>query len=640
MRKRIAVFANGWGNEYLREVVMGAYEVAKENNIDLFSFVNFSRATDSFTHNLGEFNIFKLPDPDDFDGVILLVNSFNMKEEEAYVTQKLGKSKTPVISVEYNLDGTLSVNSDNYFGMHELAEHIIKVHGARDIVYIGGPKDHLESIERLAALSDAAKENGFAISDDNVLYGDWAKASAIDALSTWHLSHEKMPDAIVCANDVMAMGAVDFCKSHGYRVPKDVIVTGYDCTELAQNYEPSITSVSHEWVNMGKKTMEALLMQMDGDTSIAPIVMNTRFVCGESCGCKKGNQKNFVKMGRNPYYKKIELIDYDSHYRHMYINFRKADDAVSLHESLKLLFETENWMEGKNFTICLVPEYFSIVTDDQNLLMEGYSERMDIIFSLRDGVARPYEKLLHKEALFRMQAEQEKPQVYIVVPLSNEDKIYGFAILCRDMDIVLDNALYSWTRHMCQYLEQVRSNITITQLTGQLRKLSVTDALTGVYNRAGCEKIAYPMIRQHLDEGTSCVVLIADIDQMKAINDVYGHASGDFAVMTVADTLKKSVPSDWIISRCGGDEFFIGGCMDETFNVEHLIQSIMDALEKNIEEKKIHFPLSISIGYSIATPDGSHDVEEQYKEADRVMYYMKNEHKKRREQGSCANKNS
>lgn len=628
MRKRIAVFANGWGSEYLREVVTGAYAVAKENDVDVFTFVNFTRATDTYTQNLGEFNIFKLPDLYDYDGAILLVNSFNMAEEEAYVYEKARNSKIPVISVEYDLEGITTINSDNYFGMHELAQHVIGEHQAKQIVYIGGPKSHLESQERLAALKDVAKDHGLVITEDNILYGDWARASAVRALEKWSISHKEMPDVIVCANDVMAIGAVDYCRDHGYRVPEDVMVTGYDCTNFAQAYDPVITSVSHEWDSMGKRTMEILLQKMNGVENPEIEPMRTRFVCGESCGCQIHKKSEWGNMGRNPVYKKTEAVEFDSHFRHMYKEFRNAEDITGLHECMTGLYEREHWMESDQFTVCLEPEFFSIVDGDGNLLRDGYSDMVHVVCALKDGTARELEKISKREVLFRMQSESEEPRLYTVVPLSSEDRIYGFAILVRDLDIALDNTLYSLIRHISQDLEQFRRNVRIAELTKKLTMLSVTDVLTGIYNRAGCEKIAYPMIQEELERGGEGIVIIADVDRMKDINDGFGHASGDLALRTIADVLKRAVPEDWIVSRFGGDEFFVGGIGYDGLDMEEMSQRIMDELTYQIQKRRIKFDLSISIGYSILKPDGSHDVEQSLREADRKMYTVKDVHHK------------
>lgn len=638
MKKRVAVFANGWGCEYLREVVMGAYEVAAEADIDIFSFVDFSTMADTAIVNKGEINIFKLPDLHDFDGVILMANSFNMKEEETYMYEKVMASGIPCISVEYEFEGITTINTDNYAGMYQLTKHIIEDHGARRIVYFGGPQEHPENQIRLSAVLDVASENGVVIRDEDILYCDWAKVTATKTMEQWLKENEELPDVFICANDTMALGIADCLKDHGYSIPRDIMITGYDCTTLGQEYDPPITSVSHEWFNMGIKTMQILFAKMEGRDCGVPETMKTRMVCGGSCGCAYDRNKisDWDEFGRNPYYKKTEGFVFDSHFRHMYLAARKAESADMLNESFNFLFTAENWMESDNFMLCLEPEFFRIVENDDNLRIDGYSEKVDVICSLHDGKAREHEILPYRKAMFRVAEENAYPGIYIFVPLSGEGTIYGFAMLARDMDIVLENYLYSWTRHMNQYLEHIRRNMMIADLTQKLTVLSVTDVLTGVYNRAGCEKMAYPMLNDIKNAGETGVLMIADIDRMKVINDKYGHACGDLALRSVASVLRLKVPSDWIVARFGGDEFLLSGKMRADIDLKELVESITKELQAVVEREKFEFHLSISIGHVVIDPDSDFDVETSLREADQLMYLVKEGHHKKIDQENNA----
>ena len=115
MRKRIAVFVNGWGNDYLQQVVQGVSRRATQENIDIFLFVNYTAIAENQEYNVCELNIFRLPDLKDFDGVILMTNSFNLQEETDYLRQKLAEYPLPAVSLEYELEGIDSIISDNYF---------------------------------------------------------------------------------------------------------------------------------------------------------------------------------------------------------------------------------------------------------------------------------------------------------------------------------------------------------------------------------------------------------------------------------------------------------------------------------------------------------------------------------------------
>lgn len=89
----------------------------------------------------------------------------------------------------------------------------------------------------------------------------------------------------------------------------------------------------------------------------------------------------------------------------------------------------------------------------------------------------------------------------------------------------------------------------------ELRKLALTDALTGIYNRHGFDKHVTVYMKQYPEK--HCVGVQFDIDDFKLINDIYGHASGDKALQLLAESMRKFFPEHAVLGRKGGDEFCI-----------------------------------------------------------------------------------
>lgn len=629
MKKRIAVFAGGWSYEYVQDVLGGIAKVAKEENMDVFAFVNHSLRWDSPAQIQAEFNIFTLPDWDDFDGIILLGNSFNLVMETEYFKEKIKSAKCPVVSIESEFQGVPSVYTDNYAGMRELVEHIVEEHGVREILFIGGPQDHADSTERLRAVLDVAQEHGFSVPEDNVKFGDWGMASAIDLTLAWMEAHgNRLPDAIVGANDVMAFGVANRLAELGYHVPQDVIITGYDCLTQIREFHPILASVSQEWSSMGVKAIGMLLDSMQGK-KVENASLNTRFVPNESCGCAEC--KSSAHRGED-FFVLSDSVALDSHFRNIYLYVRKNENMEELSDSLSNLFEREHDIEGENFTLCLETEFFRIEEGDTNLRTRGYDEKVAVVGTVLDGKKESSKTMEKKDAIFYLSNKRDVPDVYIYVPMYNDEKVYGFAVLTGNLEIIHNSRLYIWTRHMNQYLELVRRNIMIVNLTERLTNLSVMDPLTGVYNRAGCESITYPMLREWYEKGGLGVIFLVDIDKMKSINDQSGHANGDLALRTVASVLRAEMPGDWVVSRFGGDEFLVGGCVDNgEIDIEGVCQAIQDRLANEVEKRGIEFRLTVSIGGVPIRPEDEFEIEKYLQMADEFMYRMKDKHHKNME---------
>lgn len=621
MKKRLLVFANGWGTEYLKEIVTGISEICKDADIDIFTFVDFTFFDNTSKVNISESNIFRLPDIRDFDYTVILTNSFNTQEEINFVYNSVMESGIPAVSLEYDLAGIPSIHTDNYSGMYELTNHLIQKHGVRHIVYVSGPPEHAENAMRLRAVRNAAQENKLTIQDEDILLGNWSRDTAIQQVYNWIHQHPRLPDAFICANDMMAAGVYDVMTELGFQIPNDVLVTGFDYTKTGQELDPPLATVSHDWRNMGRKAMQLLLDMEAGKEVPAFTSTKTQFICDLSCGCNAEEEKA-------PVHHIFDALRCDSHFRHVHMAIRKADTAEKLHESLKSLLQTEHWMEGDNFMLCLEQEFFHIEDNDENLRTTDYNEYLEVIFSLENGIPGSHQIINRKDALFRISNAKSEPGIYIFAPLYSEDRTYGFVMMARSIDIVEENYLYIWTRHMNLYLEQVRRNITIADLTRKLTILSVTDVLTGLYNRAGCEQIAYPMLEEAHRQGKVGVIMLADVDRMKTINDQYGHASGDLALRTVANILKRQLPPDWIISRFGGDEFFAGGELKREMDLKKLMNSISQELHLEVERQQISFHLSLSIGYIKIDPNKNIDLENDLRQVDQYMYGIKEKHHK------------
>lgn len=206
MKKKIAVFGNGWSNEYLMMVISGIRKCAIEHNVDIFFFMDYSSGEwQDENVKAGEMNIFTLPDLGKFDGVILLANTFHLKAEYEYLINQIFLNHIPAVSLEYELEGIDYLGTDNYSGMFELTEHLLKEHHIRNLLFMSGPKENLESMARKQAVEDAIGKYGLALKTENIIYGDWSYDPAQEALLQWMDKNPQLPDAIICANDVMAM---------------------------------------------------------------------------------------------------------------------------------------------------------------------------------------------------------------------------------------------------------------------------------------------------------------------------------------------------------------------------------------------------------------------------------------------------
>lgn len=154
-----------------------------------------------------------------------------------------------------------------------------------------------------------------------------------------------------------------------------------------------------------------------------------------------------------------------------------------------------------------------------------------------------------------------------------------------------------------------------------LEKQAIFDTLTQAYNRnAGIQKINQKL--KNMDEKTSSIFMILDLDFFKKLNDTLGHVIGDKALIDVASILKRHFRSDDTVCRLGGDEFvvFLQGCPLDA--LDKIIGSLLKKLELHYEKNGVRVDITASVGVSIAPIHGE-TFEELYERADHALYKAK-----------------
>ncbi|HRU33104.1 MAG TPA: GGDEF domain-containing protein, partial [bacterium] len=156
-----------------------------------------------------------------------------------------------------------------------------------------------------------------------------------------------------------------------------------------------------------------------------------------------------------------------------------------------------------------------------------------------------------------------------------------------------------------------------------LRRLSLTDELTGIHNRRGFMMLARQHLRLSKRLKKRSILMYMDVDNMKWINDNLGHSTGDEALIEVASILRKTFRKSDVLARIGGDEFVFLGLETEKNNPGILVERIRRKLDARNSKKTSRYPLSLSIGLAVYDPDSPVSLRDLIEEADKRMYQEK-----------------
>ncbi len=634
-KHKIAIIVAGINETYQSSILNGIASSAKECSLDFVVFASFSGTMGNPTHDSGELNIFRLPDFSEFDGAVLLTNTIDYQPAVDDIISRIRAAGIPAVSIDNDIKDMLHIGIDNKTAMRKITEHFINVHGFTKFNYISGPANNPESADRLSAFLEVLDEHGLSIEPNRIYYGDFRAPAGKAAVEYFLKCTPFMPEAIICANDVMAATAINRLFAAGYKVPGEIAVSGFDNTYNNHNYQIELTTVERPLALSGQlacKMLYNVFNNIDQERSIT-LDMSTRFT--ESCGCC-GNADVDIQAFKVLNY--TNYRKYESSNTYMTELNKLSCDLLACNTFEEYIGSLKQFvinMNPEEFYFCLCDNWDSEVFDERKSTLssedseipKNYTENMIVPIAYKKGVFYQIDNLRSADILPDIALDGEAGKFYYTIPLHFGERCLGYMVILNSK-VPLHNSMFqSWCINISNSLENLRKLICLDYAVKRLGKLYAQDTFAGIYNRNGFVQATDLIYNKCVEEHLPVMLMFIDLDGLKVINDTYGHDIGDNAIKCIADVLCQSCKNNEIFCRFGGDEFIV-------FAAEPTKKSaadLTDRIEKNItqinESMKNPFVLSASLGYVIAVPKTGDNIFRFVTEADKVMYEQKRKKK-------------
>lgn len=272
-------------DEYQNKVLSGVDDAARQRGAQLLCFTGGILAS---PYRFGERRnfIYDLAGPESLDGIIImsgtLGNYIGPKKLARYCERY---RPLPMTSIGVALEGIPSVLVDNARGMHDAIAHLVQVHGYRRIAFIRGPGVNEEAEARYRVYRSVLAEHNLPFNPDLVTLGNFQAASGIEAVRIMLDERRVAFDAVVAANDFMALGAMEALHARGIRIPHDVALIGFDDLKEGRFAPSPLTTVRQPLEEQGALATRMVLDQLDGKPIQQEVVLHTELVTRQSCGC-------------------------------------------------------------------------------------------------------------------------------------------------------------------------------------------------------------------------------------------------------------------------------------------------------------------------------------------------------------------
>ncbi len=624
--KNIALFAAGIDEEYQNGVIEGVIGCARENNANISCFSSFGGIISNKAYDIGEYNIYNLANFKRFDGIILLTNTISDTANNETLMRSASVSGLPV-SILDRADHPefFNISIDNTAAMKDIVDHVIQVHGAKNICFISGPQANPEAMDRYYSYVDTMKANGLIPDASRIYFSDFRSSGGRDSVRKLLEDGQPFPDAIICANDAMALGAAAELEERGYHIPQDVILTGFDNTDHASHHFPAITTVSRPLYEAGYKACMAVLFP---EGTPRNTVLDAAPVFTESCGCCSGVKEDISEYKRKTY-KLINTCRTDI----TTLNELTMElaDAETAEEDMKVIGKYIEKLRCERCCICLCSEWEGAFYEDWNpdaaseYKIHGYTRNMSAPLIWDKGKVTSVESFPCDEMTPVHDLTGGNVSYYL--PLHFRERCLGYYIITNS-DFPLKSLLcHSMMMNISNSVENIRKILHLHDSNRKLEKLYVMDHLCNIYNRNGFVRASNDIYRHMAETRQKIMISFIDMDGLKLINDNYGHKEGDFALQKLAEIIKECSGGDRICARFGGDEFIIFGSNASENDIEPLESAFVSLLQRTNSLIEKPYKISASIGTVVTEAVPDVELFSLITQADEIMYEQKKKKK-------------
>ena len=617
--KKIAVVISKPTGEYQRNLLSVIAEHAAAYGYYTLTYGVFGGygKNEAFVH--GERMLAELPNFSLFDGILLCMDTFSDDVLRDLLLEKVRKATCPVVCVRRQYDGYNSVLVDEDTSMEPMIKHLAEGHGFRDFCYVSGPKDHPDAMRRLACAERELARYGVTLTEDDIFYGDFWLNQGETAVAELLDLRENPPQAIICANDYMAMAVGNALSARGLRVPEDVVVTGFDDIRGAEELIPSLTTIRVDVAAMARRSVELLVAMMQNETVPEIEYVPTQLILRESCGCGKGSRDTAAQSIRK-FYEEAQIAEhYNMQTVFMSVDVESTTDMDQLNDSIyTYIFNNSQF---RDFFLVLCDWEWGSVNPEN---MRSFTEKVHLRTAIQEGILLghvnqvfPIDEILPEEYVY------DAPCGYYIVPLHYQESCYGYAVINYTESGAPNDFFQYIIMIISNVLERLRINRRMRELVDKLSDMYVSDVLTGLKNRYGFEEDSQKMFeRVKAGEATLAIITI-DMDDLKGINDNYGHAQGDIALKAIANSMCAACYADEICYRVGGDEFQVLALNYTETDVNRYYERFEGFLADYNARTKRPFAVNASCGHAVCTDASTHSLGEWMTLSDNRMYENK-----------------
>lgn len=547
--KLIAVCLTKIQDEVTYEFIDALYQTVKGSDYRLLLFNSFSDLYHQNVYDEGAKSIYQLLNYDLVDAVIIKADTINDHQVIRDLIARAKERQIPVILLNMKAEGCYSIvpSYENVFS--QLIEHVIKVHHKRKLYFLSGSMGESNSMLREKIFRETLRDCGIDPQTAKVAYGEYWYGPAERAVENWIQSGD-LPEAIICANDAMAVAACKVLKRHQIRVPEDMIVTGFDGVPSYQFHRPALSTCTRTSSVLAGKCREMLTNILEKNKPPYRDIEEYTLTIQESCGCRKQSHPDYQLCAD-----RLCVSRWDTQ-RH---------EEFILSQVERVVETIDMGIIGNKLNSFILPDSMVALNSDflaatrSNVKPDPgrpFAEEMIVISSLDSNLDR-HRYALYKSAEMYPHLEEavSEDTMFLFQSIYVENNVCGYYIV-KSKELLTDaSKIHRVSKVMNLAFSLIISRMQQDHMSHSLEEMQYHDPVTGVLNLKGLVKRInelYPIWKER-----AIAVSVYNIPKYQFIYENYGLKDVEETVQLTADALRMANPQDTVTARISDDSFCI-----------------------------------------------------------------------------------
>ena len=598
------------------------YRHAKEQDCKLIVFNSFLDFFNNDDLDEGAKAVYDIMNYDILDAVIVVYDCFCNKSVADKIIADTRSHNVPVVILNGKSEGCISVNSDYSIVFKRLLDHVIKEHGVTDTFFIAGkPEDDPDSVIRIQCYKEVLEENGLSFDENKLEYGYYWNEPAEEIAKRLTDGGKKPPQAIFCANDYMAVAVCETLKKRGFKIPDDIIVTGFDGIPVSRHCIPQLSTCRTNIEELAKASLKAVDNAISGTGMDILLRTEHETVFSESCGCQPQISYDHREYVSDLFHINAEM---EAHEDYMYSWIDKTINVTDIASLYRIISDR---IISDSF-VCLKSSYINSIQDNsvgENTVNTSPDELIVISSKYTRNDSDKIRSIRISEMAPNLERWVEDDKLYVINSLYIGKEVCGFyalrttrADICRHKLKRVHKALNIALNICTNYFKQVNLRLKV-------ENAALLNPITGLPNIKGAARWFEKFSAKEENHNKCVAFSVYGLPKFVYIYENFGIETSEKEVRLVSERLRAANDGgDCFIAHISEDEFLIVNYADDGYAIGDIINKATTTFfglndSYNANSGNEYF-VEVNCGCTIANPGWSGELEGFIGFANNEMY--------------------